>query len=67
MGAPLPWPRPRFLGLETRREGGAAKWARPKSAQLRKEALGRISLMFFLKNYEINIGLHSDGPNELMG
>ena len=53
--------------MEPRREGGSAKWARPESAQLRKEDLGRISLIFFLKNYEINIGLHSDGPNELMG
>ena len=54
------------MGLEPRREGGSTKWARPESAQLGKGALGQISLMFFLKNYEISVGLHSDGPNELM-
>ena len=44
-----PWPRPRFSGLEPRREGGSDKWARPELAQLGKGALGRISLIFFLK------------------
>jgi len=64
---PLTRPRPRLSGLEPGRGGGSAKWARPKLAQLGEGALGQMSLMFFLKNYEISIGLHSDGPDELMG
>jgi len=55
------------LGLEPKWEGGAAKWDRPESAQVRKEPLGLISLMFFPENYEISFWLHSDGLNELMG
>ena len=66
-GAPLSRPRPRLSGLEPGREAVRPKRARPESAQLGKGVLSQISLILFLKNYEINIGLHSDGPNELLG
>jgi hypothetical protein len=33
----------------------------------RKRGFGPNFFDIFPKNYEISIGLHSDGPNELMG